>query len=897
MKARRWLIVLLVLGVLVGLNGSIAIFQMNGWWFQAVGYPENFRRQWQSQFILALCGGGITALWLGFNLWWGKRSQPQLDPLRQPLALTGTPLRSPLLRTANLPSLLLLWLTGGLLLWGSLFWVFAPPRTPETFLWCAILLAITLLAATLQLSPLLKFLAIGLSGGWGYVWANRWQQVLPAWVATSFNQREAVFDRDLSFYVFQLPFWEAIDRYTLSLSLTTLGLVLLMYVTPHLSQGRWEGWNRPQKRHLALVLGLIALALAQHFYLLQYQLLYSQRGVVYGAGYSDLWVYLPLDRLVCWSCLGLSGYALGAAIELWGLGRPPRWLLLGLGILIPAYFLLPIAVQRSIVQPNELALEKPYLQRSISATRQAFQLDQIEVRTFDPSGTLTAADLVKNAATLKNIRLWDARPLLQSNRQLQQLRPYYTFANVDIDRYPLDNQSQQVMLSPRELDSKTLVGKAGTWENRHLVYTHGYGFTVSPVNRAAPGGLPDYLVEGIETRSSQPEFRVPSPRIYYGEVTDNYVFAPSKSRELDYASGDKIFYNTYDGGGGVPLYTGWQRWIGASYLRDWQALLTNNFQSNTQLLLHRSIRDRVQKLAPWLSFDSDPYLVAAQPGATGQNRLYWVLDAYTSSDHYPYSDPGSATYNYLRNSVKITVDAYDGATQFYVNEPQDPILQTWQKILPAMWQPISKMPEDLRQHRRYPSDLFRIQSDRLLTYHMEDPQTFYNREDLWQIPQEIYGGKAQAVEPYYLITKLPTVEGAEFVLLSPFTPSQRTNLIAWLAARSDGEHYGRLLLYQFPKQQLVYGTEQIESLINQDPAISQQISLWNRQGVSAVQGNLLVIPIEQSLLYVEPLYLEAKQNALPTLGRTIVVYRDRIAMAETLAQALEKIFPVTPTRS
>jgi uncharacterized protein len=776
---------------------------------------------------------------------------------------------------SKLPALSVLHISGGAL--GCGLWV---------------LLAI---AISLRLWPLLLSLSAGISVWWAYFWSEHWMQVLPALAPSSFQQPEPVFGRDLGFYIFQLPVWEIFDRWSLNLTLSSLGLTLLIYLHPHLSRGWWHGFAQLQQRHLAGILGAIGLLAAQHFHLRQFQLLYSQRGAVYGAGYADLWAYLPLDRVASWVCLGLGLYLLGAAANVWPVLRwrsGLAWILVGSGLI---YGLLPIAVQRGLVLPNEMALEKPYLQRSIAATRRAFGLDQIEVQTFDPNGQLTAADIAKNDATIRNIRLWDARPLLQSNRQLQQIRPYYKFANADIDRYQIDAQPQQVMLSARELDSNSLMGKASTWVNRHLVYTHGYGFTVSPVNRAAAGGLPDYLVKDIETRSPLPEFAVDHPRIYYGEVTNEYVFAPSQVPELDYVSGSETLYNTY-AGGGIPIDSWWRRWATARHLQDWQALFTEHFRPDTKLLLHRSIQDRAHKLAPWLTLDRDPYLVIAAQG--GRNHLYWLLDAYTSSDHYPYADPGNKSFNYLRNSVKISIDAADGTTNFYISDDHDPILQTWRKLLPKMWQPLSQMPPSLRQHLRYPSDLFQVQVDRLRTYHMEDPQIFYNREDLWQIPQEIYGGQAQAVEPYYLITKLLTAPREEFMLLTPFTPSQRTNLIAWLGARSDGEQYGKLLLYQFPKQRLVYGTEQVESLINQNPAISQQISLWNRRGVNAVQGNLLVIPIERSLLYVEPLYLEAQQNSLPTLGRTIVVYGDQISMAETLTQALRKIFPAAaPSRS
>jgi hypothetical protein len=381
------------------------------------------------------------------------------------------------------------------------------------------------------------------------------------------------------------------------------------------------------------------------------------------------------------------------------------------------------------------------------------------------------------------------------------------------------------------------------------------------------------------------------PRIYYGELTNTYVMTSTKARELDYPSGQDNVYNTYDGTGGVAIGSLWRRLLFAEYLKDWQMLLTRNFTPQSKLLFRRNINQRIRAIAPFLRYDSDPYLVTANAGDDPtQSYLYWIVDAYTTSDHYPYSDPGKNKFNYIRNSVKVVIDAYDGKVDFYVADPQDPIITTWTTIFPKLFKPLDAMPTALRSHVRYPQDFFRIQSEQLLTYHMTDPQVFYNREDQWQVPQEIYGAEPKAVAPYYLIMKLPTAQTEEFILLLPFTPTQRTNLIAWLAARSDGEEYGKLLLYQFPKQQLVYGTEQIESLINQDPEISQQISLWNRQGSRALQGNLLIIPIERSLLYVEPLYLEAERNSLPTLVRVIVVYQNRIVMAETLDQALQAIF-------
>jgi uncharacterized protein len=889
MKRFKLIWILPVLGLLWVIDRSIATIQIDWWWFEAVGYAQNWQRQLQTQSLLAIVGGGMASLWLGLNYRWSQRwaTVPQGKP--EPIPLLAEPFADRPLPRSNLRWLLVILIGTSLAASTAILY---PLRglAPQLILAGIGLAIVFLIWPRRILVPLL----ILVGGWWGAYWANHWTEILPAFGAVPFGQQEPVFNRDLSFYIFQLPVRELLDECALSLTVLAFALAVILYVRPHLSDGLTKMLPQ-QYRHLAFLAGAIAWATAHHFVLTRYQLLYSQRGAVYGAGYADIWGYLPISNfLVIASCvmaIGCWSWATG-----WWQRQPPKWtlgLLLGMGGLMA---FLPLALQWGLVLPNELAIEQPYLKRSIAFTRQAFELDRIDVQTFDPSGQLTAQDIKNNSATINNIRLWDTRPLLQSNRQLQQIRPYYKFANADLDRYEIGQSPQQVLLAAREIDSTSLKDKALTWINKHLVYTHGYGYTVSPVNRAAPGGLPAYLIKDIRGQASDPApaVVVTEPRIYYGEITDNYIFAPSVIRELDYPSGSDNVYNSYSGRGGIDVQSWWRRWLAARYLQDWEVLFTNNFTTKTQLLLHRSITTRVQKLAPWLQLDHDPYLVIAKSPQTQANRLYWILDGYTTSSHYPYADPGKSRFNYIRNSVKVTIDAYDGRTQFYASNKRDPILQTWQRVMPKMWQPISAMPISLQQHLRYPTDLFRLQTDRLRTYHMQDPQIFYNREDVWQIPQEIYGGKAQAVEPYYIITKLPRGQDEEFLLLSPFTPNQRTNLIAWLAARSDGEQYGKLSLYLFPKQQLVYGTEQIESLIDQDPVISQQISLWNRQGTSAVKGNLLVIPIERSLLYVEPLYLEADQNALPTLGRVIVVYRDRISMAETLSEALQNIFPDPP---
>jgi len=778
----------------------------------------------------------------------------------------------------------------------------------------------------------LSAIAFALSLFWALILSGHWGRILQYFHPTAFNTVDPVFKRDISFYVFSFPVWQLLDFWLGGLFLFGLVAVTLIYLVSgdSISQGKFSGFSQSQLHHLYGLGSSVAAMIAVHYWLHRYQLLYFTHGIIYGAGYTDIHVQLPVD---------ISLGTLAGAIALFLLWRtifwskhlrlPLRGLVLYLALTVIANFLLPEAVQRLVVQPNELARERPYLQRSIAFTRAAFDLNNIEVRTFDPEGKLTYADLQENNLTIRNIRLWDTRPLLQTNRQLQQIRLYYKFPDADIDRYTLkqevSTEKQQVIIAARELDYSAVPQQAQTWINKHLVYTHGYGFTLSPVNRVGPSGLPYYFVKDIGTSARIDENRalqtssegiraslpIGTPRIYYGEITNTYVMTSTKVREFDYPSGNDNVYNTYDGTGGVPLTSWWRRGMFAQALKDWQMLFTRNFTPATRLLFRRNINQRIRAIAPFLDYDNDPYLVVAKANNGGnkprpQNFLYWIVDAYTTSAHYPYSDPGKNGFNYIRNSVKVVIDAYNGNIDFYVADPQDSIIQSWAAIFPGMFKPLDAMPATLRSHIRYPEDLFSIQSERLLTYHMTDSQVFYNREDQWQIPSEIYGSETRAMEPYHLIMKLPLAETPnlaslqeEFILLHPFTPTQRNNLIAWLAARSDGEQYGKLVLYQFPKQQLVYGPEQIEARINQDPVISQQISLWNREGSRALQGNLLVIPIERclttsrcasTLLYVEPLYLEAERNSLPTLVRVIVAYENRIVMAETLEQALQTIF-------
>lgn len=813
------------------------------------------------------------------------------------------------------------------------------------------------LAGAIALARFPWTMLIGLGGifslGLGITLAGHGTQALLALNPVAFGEQDFQFGRDISFFFFTLPLLELVRFWWVGLALFTVLAVGLAYLLGQgsLEQGSFAGLAPAQRHHLQRLGCGVMLGVAFSHWLSRYGRLYQQRGVTFGLSYTDAQVQLPVDMALVvtalaialwlgWCSLG-SGHRLGRLrsrmtqsirrhpsqdrTKLPPSLHPRIWLIRYPLVNLWACYLilvlilgngLPALVQSFWVQPNEFDRERPYIDRSIAATRHAFSLDQIETQTFDPSGSLSAQDLKVNQATLNNIRLWDTRPLLATNRQLQQIRLYYRFAGADIDRYafptPDGPKSQQILISARELDYTTVPPEAQTWVNEHMVYTHGYGFTLSPVNTAGAEGLPQYFVRdigstsktgnaviegnpalGISAAAVQATIPLRSPRIYYGELTNTYVLTQSRYPELDYPSGDTNASNRYDGRAGIALGSPGRRWLAGIYLRDWRIPLTRDLTPQSRLLWRRNIRQRVQAIAPFLRYDRNPYLVVteASNSPNDPNTLYWILDAYTTSDRYPYADPGRHPFNYLRNSVKVVVDAYHGSVRFYIADPSDPILRAWQRIFPSLFQPLDAMPSNLRRHLRYPLDLFDIQSERLLAYHMTDATVFYNREDQWQAPSEIYGGEARPVEPYYLIMQLPSAPQEEFVLLQPFTPQGRTNLTAWLAARSDSENYGKLLLYTFPKQRLIFGPEQIEARINQIPEISERISLWNRQGSRAIQGNLLVIPIERSLLYVEPLYLEAETNSLPTLARVIVAHNNAIAMRPSLREALQDLFP------
>jgi uncharacterized protein len=545
--------------------------------------------------------------------------------------------------------------------------------------------------------------------------------------------------------------------------------------------------------------------------------------------------------------------------------------------------IVPGVFQSYWVKPDELRLESRYIANNIAATRFGFGLEHISSAPFPAKGSLTREVIAANEVTIQNIRWWDPRPLLDTYRQLQEIRLYYDFNDIDIDRYVIDGAYREVMLSARELNQAKIPAEAQTWINQRFKFTHGNGIAMNPVNRFDEGGLPMFYVKDIPP-VTLPELKISRPEIYFGEKTANYVVVGGDTKEFDYAKGQENVYNTYAGRDGVSLGSFWRRALFAWQYGDIKLLISDNVTSSSRILFRRLIQDRIRRIAPFLVLDHDPYLVL------NEGRLVWLQDAYTVSDSLPYSQRvQGGSLNYIRNSVKIALDAYDGNPVFYIADADDPVLQTYQRIFPALFQPLERMSASLRSHIRYPEDLFTLQASVYGTYHMQDPEVFYNKEDLWNFPRESHKGQNAAMQPYYTIMRLPGEQREEFILMLPMVPNNRDNMIAWLAARCDGANYGKVIEFAFSKEKLIYGPAQIEARIDQDTTISQQLSLWNQTGSRVIRGNLLAIPIEDTLLYVEPLYLSAESRQLPELKRLIATSGDRVVMApdvESLFAAL-----------
>lgn len=838
-QIKQWKIVsYLLVFLLISFAGQFVTMLTDYYWFQEIEFTSFFVKSLCVKFELGIVTGTFVWLVLFLNLWIARKISKRALVIIESDATVTSP--RPLPQLAELKPFI------------------------ESLLF------------------LLTFVVAFFVANWA---ASHWETMLKFLNGVPFGSKDPLFHRDIAFYIFSLPFYRFLYHAFLTACCFSLFSVLLLYLFNnriYFMEGKIK-MAEDSSAHLSVLLGILFLLISFHFHLKSFDLLFSQRELFPGPGYADIHALLPALKVLRFVAMIA---ALPLIISPWFADKKILFasivLLAGGTLLARVYAEL---LQKFEVAPNELAKETPYIHLGIQQTRQAYGISQVQELEFNPMENLTAAALKKNDLTIKNIRLWDHRPLLTTYGQLQEIRTYYDFLDADNDRYLINGEYRQVMLSGRELAPKSLPSRE--WINEHLTYTHGYGICMGPVNRISSEGLPEFFVKDIPPLSNI-DLKVTRPEIYFGESRTNYAIVKTRSKEFDYPAGDENVYSVYGGRGGVPVKNFWRRLLFAIRFGEQKILFSSDIVPESRFLYDRSVLERVSKAAPFLRFDADPYIVVSDEG-----KLFWLVDGYTFTDRFPYSKRifESGGFNYIRNSVKATVDAYDGTVTLYIADSADPMVRTYAQIFPKLFHPIEEMPKDLRSHIRYPQTLMNIQAEIYATYHMTDPQIFYNKEDLWKIAERKTGGSPGQVQPYYTITKLAGVgEKEEFILMAPFTPAKKENMISWMAARCDEPNYGKLLVYNFPKQKLVYGPQQIDSRIDQEAEISKQLTLWDQGGSRVLRGSLLVIPVDQSLLYIQPLYLEAAGGGLPELKRIIVAYGNAISMEENLELALQKIF-------
>ncbi len=866
---RRVLVVaaLLVVVLLFSLRG-LANFWTDYLWFNSVGFAPVWSTLLVTKIVLAVIGIAVAfGLILG-NLWLAQRVGPELAP--------PGPGEQIVLRYRS-------WA-------GSRRWL----------------------------------VLLGISGFFGLVLglgaAGWWQDWLLFANRQPFGATDPVFSRDIGFYVFQVPFLRDLLGWFFQFTVVTLAVVAVFYYLSGSIRVHPRGLRVAPgvKVHLSVLLAVLALLKAAAYWLDQFDLLYSERGAVFGATYTDIHARLPALRLLLFISL-LAALLLLVNIRFRGWIVPAAAVGLWLVTSIALGGIWPAAIQRFSVQPDEINKELPYIERNIAATREAFGLGDVEGRAFAADQTLTADDLLANSSTIANVRLWDPTVLLTTYRQLQELRPFYQFGDVDVDRYVLNGEVTQVMLAPRELDEADLSGSG--WVNRHLVFTHGYRAVVSPANSVTSDGQPAFLVKDITQVTAVPDvLNITQPRVYFGEAVEsgNFVIVGTKEQEVDYplgtSEGQATFaFNSYDGAGGIRIGSFFRRAAFALRFADLNTLISGQITGDSRVLMVRNIKDIVEKAAPFLHADADPYTVIAD------GRLVWVIDLYTTTDRYPYATRAFTGrlnaqrsdlpngFNYVRNSVKATIDAYDGTVTFYVADEADPMLAVYRGIFPSLFTPMAEMPAVLREHLRYPEDLFRVQSDMFQQYHVTDPRVFFNNTLAWQVARDpsttpaeslrlAYSADNRPMVPYYLLMRLPGEADLSYLVLQPFTAASRPNMVSFLVAKSDPAEYGKLITFELPADSFVDGPSQVGARINQDPDVSREFTLLGQEGSEVVRGNMLVVPIEESILYVQPIYLQASQDgagsstAIPEFKRVVVVFGSRIEMRETLAEALSAVF-------
>ncbi|HHT85095.1 MAG: UPF0182 family protein [Bacillota bacterium] len=832
MPAQRWFWILVGVAVALALASTrIAFFFTEIWWFEDLGYSPVFWTIVKARWLVALAGGLLFFVVALSNLaavMWKRRRLDVVGGLVMPV----------------------------------------PVQSPDR-LWQWILVAAAV---------------VGVLGGLsGY---SQWHVVLAHLNATSFGIDDPFFAKDVGFYIFNLPFIRLLQQHLWVAFIAALALSAVMYFIfgdLRLTDRRVIA-SRRARVHISILSAVLFGLKAWSYRIDMWNLMYSPRGAAFGASYTDIHAQVPAYK-------GLMAVALvGVGFSLMGLViRNFRWIgyaVLGMVVMSFAVgYAYPAFIQQFTVSPNEIAYEEPFIEKNITFTRDAFALNNIDIIEYPAEDLLTREDILNNPDTVANLRLWDYRVLKDTFSQVQEIRMYYRFNDVDIDRYVVNGDLRQVLLSPRELDVDLLPGEAKTWINLHLKYTHGYGVVMSPSRVVTGDGMPAFYFKDVPPRTTT-DLLLDRPELYFGELTNHYIIVNTKEPEFDYPTLDSetLEPTFYQGKAGIRLDSLIKKLAFTIRFRDYQILVSGALTPDSRLIMRRNIVDRVQRIAPFFLYDKDPYLVVAD------GRLYWIIDGYTVSSSYPYSQPDSVMrVNYMRNAVKAVIDAYDGTTSFYRADQDDPILKMYESIFPGLIRPIEEMPVALKRHIRFPQDLFMVQARMLKTYHMTDPKVFYNKEDYWEIPSEYYGDREIPVEPYYILASLPGETVTEYVHMIPFTPRGKPNMVAWLAVRCEPERYGQMLLYRLPKDKHIPGPMQVESLISQNPEIAEAMTLWGQAGSQVIRGNLVTIPMDGSFLYVEPLYIQAERVKIPELKRVIMYAGGQVAMGTSVEDALNRL--------
>ncbi|MBC8029535.1 MAG: UPF0182 family protein [Pyrinomonadaceae bacterium] len=746
--------------------------------------------------------------------------------------------------------------------------------------------------------PLAWLLAIGFGIFTGLAMRGAWQEFANYFNQAPTNLYDPIFQKSLGFYLFSLPLLEAMSSWLMTLAFVVLCAALaysLLTIPGRLLKQASTHASTTAFSAVSCALAAFLVMLAGRTYLSRFPYLWTDHQTFSGVTYTEANYLLPALLFVAFALLIAAAISLLNAFTKRGF----RLLILALALPIAVYIigviLVPAYVNGFIVKPNELARETPYIEHNIAWTRRGFGLEQIQLRQFDAENSVEALNLGANRATLDNIRLWDWRALKDTLKQVQTIRTYYDFPDVDVDRYSLGGQTRQVMLAAREMDVEKLPEASRNWINEKLVYTHGYGLTMNTSNGFTPEGMPRFILSDMPIKSGAPEATITRPQIYYGQKTDTDVYVKTAQKEFDFPQGETNTYTTYEGTGGIQIGNRFRRWLLAWALNDLSKLpFSDDVTPESRVLIHRNIKEIVNGVAPFLIYDNDPYIVVSKEG-----RLFWMLDAFTESATFPYSrhhQVGNNRINYIRNSVKVVIDAYNGSVDFYVFDPQDPLIATYRATFPTLFKDASAMPADLRAHVRYPETLIRVQGEVYGLYHTQSPKVFFQREDVWSVASQLgiddqNKKQSHPIDPYFVLMQLPGEQtSTEFALILPFTPANRNNMIGWMAGRSDGEHYGKLLVYNFPESRVIEGPLQIEARIDQNAQLSAQFSLWNQQGSRVLRGHLLVIPIGRSLLYVEPVYLQAERSPMPELRLVVLAIQERLGYGQSFDEAMTNLF-------